>query len=136
MHQRLTLSNEMITIIFITNMKIPPHLLSFLFLLHLSLCDVKISDTHISTTRNTYRSTICAYSSFSYNSADIQSAQIYINQYNYLSSAQIESIIFDRQYNLDSNTLVLVMPHIIALAVALVLWIPLCCCCVWPGTSV
>ena len=113
-------------------MKNPFLLLSFLLLLPLLLCDVKVSDTHISTTRNTYRSTICGYSSYSYTSAEIQSAQKYINQYNYLSSSQIESLIFDRQYTLDSNTLVLVMPHLLAFAVALVLWVPLCCCCVWP----
>lgn len=115
-------------------MKIP--LLLLCLLLPLSLSDVTISDTHISTTRNTYRSTICSYSSFSYSSADIQSAQKYINQYNYLTSTQIESLIFDRQYTLDSNTLVLIMPHLIAFAVAIFLWVPLCLCCVWPCTCV
>jgi hypothetical protein len=97
-------------------------------------CDISLSDTHISATRNSYRTQICSYYSASYSNSEIQSAQKYLNQYSYLSTAQIEAILFNQDFGVAfSNTILLAAPHIVTLAVALVLWIPLLCCCVRPG---
>ena len=27
----------------------------------------------------------------------------------------------------------MILPHAIALGIMLILWLPLCCCCAWPG---
>ena len=58
------------------------------FLVSQSIC-ISIADTHISTSRNLYRTSSCSLFSGEYTSADIESAKTYLTQYNYLSEAEI-----------------------------------------------
>ena len=45
-----------------------------------------ISETHISTTRNADRTSICSYSELTYSQSDISASNTYINQYSFLST--------------------------------------------------
>ena len=51
-----------------------------------------------------------------------------------MTDADIEAIIFGNNFTgLKTNTLLIVMPHVVAFAIFAIIWIPLICCCVWPG---
>lgn len=95
---------------------------------------ITAAETHISTDRNPHRASICGYYSANYSTSEIASSQKYIDQYNYMTAAQVEAILFSNNYGeMQTQTLLIVMPHLIAFIVLCILWIPLCCCCVWPG---
>lgn len=101
-----------------------------------SAAAITTSDTHISSDRNVNRALICSYYSANYSSSDIDNSKKYIDQYNYLSTSNIESMLYDGQLiQMKTETILILAPHLVALAVLSIIWLPLCCCCVWPGTS-
>jgi hypothetical protein len=68
------------------------------FVVTISSAGITAADTHISTTRNPHRASICGYYSANYTSSDIASAQKYIDQYNYMTTSQVEAILFSNNY--------------------------------------
>ena len=54
-----------------------------------SLGALTASETHISTSRNADRTSICNYHSSTYSSGDIATSDKYISQYSYLSTSEI-----------------------------------------------
>ena len=110
-------------------------ILSFSVLLWPSQAAITSSDTQISTTRNSNRVNICGYYSTSYDSSEKSASQDHIDRYSYLSDKQIEDILYRQDFsNIATETLLLAMTHAVTFGIFCILWIPLCCCCVWPGT--
>lgn len=101
-----------------------------------TVAGLTVEETHIETDRNAFRSSICTYYSGNYTEADIAASQARIKQQTYMSDAQIEAVLFGRDFTqIPTQTLLQAAPHAAALAIACILWLPLCCCCVWPGTN-
>ena len=114
---------------------IPITIIIILTLLTSTHSALSISDTHISTNRNSLRASVCSYYSANYTNSDLSTSRTYIKQYSYMNNQDIENILFNGNIStLKTNTILIIVPHLIAFIILLILWIPLCCCCLWPGT--
>ena len=74
-----------------------------IFILIGAVCGVELSDTKISTTRSTYRTTVCDYYNTNFTDTQKSQTQTIIDSYSYLTDAQIEKMLFSYDFSAPST---------------------------------